>query len=154
MTTDKGKTECVMNSVEQWKNNLELVKEYINKNNVMTPDMERKEYIQYVLNHIQKTTNDRCWLWNDVPHMILIENGIIKDLNEHRLERKKIAEGKKSPMITGLDILQITKDNKLIGIKCLHNNDTSESNLEEFKWMISNYNLSGAVYHASNNVTK
>jgi hypothetical protein len=46
-------------------------------------------YEKQVLDNLNLTSNYNLWLWKDIPEHILIEYGIIHDMNQHRLIKKQ-----------------------------------------------------------------
>lgn len=116
------------------------------------------QYEKYVLEHIRNTTGNECWLWRDIPHKKLIKYGFITDLNKHRLARKIETDENftDNPLMdTGIDIVQITDDNKIIGVQCKYGYKTlCANNLNGFYCMLFNYNLSGALYYTQDKHNK
>src|SRR5258706_7185972 len=72
-------------------------------------------FINTYLNTLPETKIS--YIWKNVPEQILFDASLITDYNQHRLNRKnKVID--KSLIGLGIDIIQVTKDNKIHFIHC------------------------------------
>ena len=122
---------------------------YIKMNNKIKGDLYEK-YIRKLLSPISK----QVWLWKDIPEKHLLKAGLIHDLNEHRLERKRKhlrkEECENKLEDTGIDILQL-KDKEYIFIQCKnYKNTVRVEDLAGFWLMMLNHqDKKGVVYYTS-----
>jgi superfamily II DNA or RNA helicase len=117
-----------------------------------TNKIKGDDYEYQIKNYIINNLNKNAFLWSETPINILINAGIIKDANDHRLIRKN---NKINPLIdTGIDIIQIDdNDNNLISIvqcKNGYKNGITMQDLAGFMcWMTHLQDINGYVYYTN-----
>jgi superfamily II DNA or RNA helicase len=102
-------------------------------------------YIKLLL----ENSNNKTWLWKDIPEFELKKSGLLGDWNEYRLVRKdnKI----NSIPDLGTDILLKTNEEYIL-VQCKNfesNNNVTIHHLSGFYAMISHFNMKGIVYYTS-----
>ena len=117
---------------------------------------EYEEYINSCLNKLPITKES--YLWKDVPEQILYDAGLITNYNEYRLKRKTF---KKNPFKentlqdVGIDIVRVTRKDKIDFIQCNNYKHSLKVNLAGFWMIMTKYNeKDGYVYHSINQVSK
>jgi superfamily II DNA or RNA helicase len=110
------------------------------------------KYEKNILNYIIKEKNNNAFLWKDVPEEILIEFEFITSQNEYRITRSKNLKDENKLIDVGIDIIEITNDNKLIAVQCKFGYDCiCIKNLAGFYMYMCNNNKidNGHVYYTS-----
>jgi superfamily II DNA or RNA helicase len=111
-----------------------------------------------VLEKLNSFHKYNLWNWKYIPEHILIDYGIIHDMNEHRLFKKKIKLENDNKILqvnclidTGIDLLGFDDKNNLVAIQCKngYSNGLTISNISTFYFMMFNYIqiTKGYVYH-------
>lgn len=76
-------------------------------------------YEEYICEHLNN--EGHAWVWDKIPEKHLINSGLIHNLNEYRLKRKKYLQKSdeyKNPLRdTGIDIL-LQNDKEYVMIQC------------------------------------
>jgi superfamily II DNA or RNA helicase len=110
------------------------------------------KYEKNILNYIINEKNNNAFLWKDVSEEILIEFGFITSQNEYRITRSKNLIDENKLIDVGIDIIEITNDNKLIAVQCKFGYECiCIKNLAGFYMYMANNNKinNGVVYYTS-----
>ena len=103
-----------------------------------------------IRDYIVNTLNKRAYLWKDTPEYLLIESNIIGSHNQNRIIRKENLEN--SLQDTGIDIIQVDKDDKCSIIQCKngYKNGITMNDLSGFMcWLAHLDKLNGYVYYTN-----